>query len=56
MIGRSEQPALHQRVTVPMKTSNAVVWLSSLIAVLALVAAGAGLFWRVAACRSEKET
>jgi hypothetical protein len=29
----------------PVRTSNAVVWLSVLIAVLALVAAGAGLFW-----------
>jgi hypothetical protein len=29
-----------------MKTSKIVVWLSSLIAVLALVAAGTGLFWR----------
>jgi hypothetical protein len=29
-----------------MKPSNAVVWLSALVAVLALVAAGAGLFWQ----------
>ena len=29
-----------------MKTSKAVVWLSVLIAVLALVAASIGLFWR----------
>jgi hypothetical protein len=29
-----------------MKTSKAVVWLSSLIVVLALVAAGIGLFWQ----------
>lgn len=30
----------------PVRTSNTVVWLSVLIAVLALIAAGAGLFWR----------
>lgn len=29
-----------------MNTSNIVVWLSSLIALLALIAAGVGLFWR----------
>lgn len=29
-----------------MRTSKAIVWLSSLIAVLALVAAGTGLFWQ----------
>jgi hypothetical protein len=29
-----------------MKTQKAVVWLSSLIVVLALVAAGIGLFWQ----------
>ena len=29
-----------------MKGSNAVVWLSSLIALLALIAAGVGLFWQ----------
>lgn len=29
-----------------MKTSNVVVWLSSLIVVLALVAASIGLFWQ----------
>ena len=29
-----------------MKTSNAVIWLSSLIIILALVAAGTGLFWQ----------
>jgi hypothetical protein len=28
-----------------MRTSNTIVWLSSLICLLALVAAGAGLFW-----------
>jgi hypothetical protein len=28
-----------------MKTSNVLVWLSSLVAMLALIAAGAGLFW-----------
>lgn len=29
-----------------MKTSNLVIWLSSLIVVLALVAASIGLFWQ----------
>lgn len=31
-----------------MKPSNAVLWLAGLLAVLALIAAGAGLFWPVA--------
>ena len=52
MIGAPERQATHRRTSVPVhrlsaatRPSNAVVWLSALIAVLALVAAGAGLFW-----------
>ena len=53
VIGSLERPATHQRTSIPAhhkmsvrtRPSNAVAWLSALILVLALVAAGAGLFW-----------
>jgi hypothetical protein len=46
MIRRLDHSALHGRIAAAIQPSSAVVWLSSLIAVLALIAAGAGLFWR----------
>lgn len=46
MTDRLEQPAAHKRAPVPVRPSNAVVGLAALIAVLALVAAGVGLFWQ----------
>ena len=46
MIDNREQPAVQLHTGTSVKPSSAVVWLSWLIAGLALIAAGAGLFWQ----------
>ena len=46
MLRKPANPTLPQRTAGAMRPSAAVVWLSGLIAVLALVAAGSGLFWQ----------
>lgn len=46
MSGTSQSSAMVREETEPLKTSAVPVWLAVIIVVLALIAAGVGLFWR----------
>jgi hypothetical protein len=46
VINNPERRALRKHMNAAVKMSNALVWLSSLMAMLALVVVGTGLFWQ----------